>query len=244
MAGTALNTTTLSSALTKTASTAYFASVSNVNSPVSNFYQQAYIVGPGGGPGELVDIVGNNSTAVQLSRLDQYRAHWPSGSLVILGPEPTSAVGYGGFILSPVFNTYDPVGANATSNSTGAGSVIYTPWINVTTGRMWIWSDVLVCWVPGWNNPGPFAVTDAVASAAGEVTPSGPLFHITGSSAITGFNTPEAFPGFGSFTVIPDGTFTWTTANNIALAGTAVVNKAIVFTWDGTNSKWVPSVVS
>jgi hypothetical protein len=88
--------------------------------------------------------------------------------------------------------------------------------------------------------PGP---TAAVASVAGQVTPSGPLFHITGALAITGFLLPVGFTG-GSFTVIPDGTFTWTTANNIAIAGTAVVNKALTFWYDTNSSKFVPSYLS
>lgn len=239
-----LNTTTLSAALTRRSGTMAVASATNITAPVANVSQRAYIIGPGGGPGELIQIVGVNGTQIQISRLDKYRAHWPSGSLIVLGPAPVSGNGVGGQILVPMFETVDPYGANASANAATAGSILFTPWINVETGRMFIWSDVLSCWVPGWNHPGPFAVTDAVASANGQVTPSGPLFHITGALAITGFLTPEAFPFLGSFTVIPDGTFTWTNANNIALAGTAVVNKALTFTWDGTNSKWVPSYTS
>jgi hypothetical protein len=79
-----------------------------------------------------------------------------------------------------------------------------------------------------------------VASAAGLVTPSGPLFHITGTAAITGFNIPVGFTG-GSFTVIPDGAFTTTTANNIAIASTAVVSKPLTFTFDAGTAKFYPS---
>jgi hypothetical protein len=50
--------------------------------------------------------------------------------------------------------------------------------------------------------------------------------------------------GTCSFTIIPDGAFTWTTAGNIALAGTAVVNKALTFLWDAKNSKWVPNYIA
>jgi hypothetical protein len=48
---------------------------------------------------------------------------------------------------------------------------------------------------------------------------------------------PVGFAG-GSFTVIPDGAFTWTTANNIATAGTAVASHMITFTYDFNTSKW------
>jgi hypothetical protein len=43
------------------------------------------------------------------------------------------------------------------------------------------------------------------------------------------------------FCIIPDGTFTTTATNNIALASTAVVNKLLCYTFDSTNKKYVPS---
>ncbi|HEY1533771.1 MAG TPA: hypothetical protein VGF76_07120, partial [Polyangiaceae bacterium] len=96
-------------------------------------------------------------------------------------------------------------------------------------------------WVPGWGNTdSPARVSAAVASAAGLITPSGPLFHITGTAAITGFNVPVGFQS-GGFCAIPDGAFTTTNATNIAIASTAVVNKLLCWTWDDTNSKFVPS---
>jgi hypothetical protein len=81
-----------------------------------------------------------------------------------------------------------------------------------------------------------------VASAAGVLTPTGTVFTVSGTAAITGITLPNgALPGF-RITLIPSGIFTWTTATNIAIAGTAVVNKALDFTWNGT--KWVPSYLS
>ena len=38
-----------------------------------------------------------------------------------------------------------------------------------------------------------------------------------------------------------NGIFTITTAGNIALAGTAVVGKALIMTYDNTTSKWYSS---
>ena len=49
--------------------------------------------------------------------------------------------------------------------------------------------------------------------------------------------------GGGQITLVPTGVFTWTTGGNIALAGTAVVSKAITFTFDVTTTKWYPSYV-
>lgn len=78
-----------------------------------------------------------------------------------------------------------------------------------------------------------------VASAT-TITPSARLFHITGTTAIATINVPYSEFN-GSITIIPDDTFTWTTAGNIALAGTAVVGKALIMTYDSTTSKWYPS---
>jgi hypothetical protein len=44
--------------------------------------------------------------------------------------------------------------------------------------------------------------------------------------------------------LIPTGVFTWTTAGNIALAGTAVVSKALTMTYDATTTKWYPSYIA
>jgi len=95
---------------------------------------------------------------------------------------------------------------------------------------------------PGDNN---LMVDGYVAAAAGAavasattITPTGMIFHVTGTTAIATINLP--FTGFtGTITIIPDGAFTTTTAGNIALASTAVVSKALTMTYDGT--KWYPS---
>lgn len=77
----------------------------------------------------------------------------------------------------------------------------------------------------------------AVASAA-TITPTGPVFHVTGTTAINTINLP--YTGFiGTIRIIPDGLFTTGTSGNIALASTAVVSKVLEMTYDGT--KWYPS---
>lgn len=151
---------------------------------------------------------------------------------------------FGGQSGSGGFQFTDPQ-FNGTCLGTGTNQ---TPWVNVLTGNQWLCSSVTGTWVPGFNNfyaPEQARTTVAVASAAGLVTPSGPLFHITGALAITGFNIPTGFnataAGGGSFCIIPDGAFTTTTATNIALASTGVVNKLLCYQWDNTNSKFVPS---
>lgn len=133
------------------------------------------------------------------------------------------------------------------------GNTLVTPYINIKTGNQWLCSTVTNSWVPGFfNTSAPAGVTTAVASVAGATNPSGPLFHVSGTNAITAWGSsttvgPGSGAGGGSatqsygapFCVIPDAAFTWTATNNIATAGTAVANLVICFTFDGTNKKYV-----
>lgn len=146
-----------------------------------------------------------------------------NGSMVLVGP-------------TPAFISYDPSG----TCTNGQGLFLYAPVINVVTGNQWLCSSVTGVVVPGFGNTSmPAAPTTAVASAAGLVTPSGPLFHITGTAAITGFNIPVGFDPKegGTICAIPDGLFTTTNANNLALATTAVVSKPICWMYDPNATK-------
>lgn len=87
------------------------------------------------------------------------------------------------------------------------------------------------------NAPSTPVLGSVVASVAGVITPTGTVFHISGALAITGIALPRGWAPGMSIYVIPDGTFTWTAAGNISLLGTAVVNKTIIFTWDGTQDR-------
>lgn len=127
------------------------------------------------------------------------------------------------------------------------------PWVNVLTGAQWLCSTIANTWVPGWNNPlvpGSAGQTTSVASAAGAITPSGPLFQITGSAAVTGFTIPIGFngtaAGYGCFTVVgaTGNTATWTAAGNIAIAGTFTPLKAFTFCWNPSTQKFYPNATA
>ncbi len=94
-------------------------------------------------------------------------------------------------------------------------------------------------WALWLSNLKALNATVGIAIASGAtITPSGDIFHVTGTSTINTINLP--YPGFkGSITIIPDGAFTTGTSGNIALASTAVVKKALIMTFDGTS--WFPS---
>jgi hypothetical protein len=174
---------------------------------------------------EAMLVLGVSGTSITVSR----------------GQNTTKAVGHasGAMVLagSPDwFSDQDPQGSCVTASTKTA------PHLNVISGKQWLCSTVTLTWVPGFGNGSPQQgrVTAAVASAAGAILPSGPLFHVTGTAAVTGFTIPVGF-AYGSFCVIPDGAFTTTTAGNIAIASTAVVNQLDCWTWDDKNSKFVPT---
>lgn len=81
-----------------------------------------------------------------------------------------------------------------------------------------------------------------LASVAGVITPTARKQHVTGTLAITGI-TATGFGDGDQWVVIPDGAFTWTTATNIGVAGTAVAGQTLVFTYDLGLTKWYPSYV-
>jgi hypothetical protein len=94
-------------------------------------------------------------------------------------------------------------------------------------------------------NGGPTTVGGVFATSVGTViasattiAPTSNSHHVSGTAAVATITVPTGFTG-GCITLVPDGAFTTTTAGNISLASTAVVNKALQECWDGT--KWNPS---
>ncbi len=84
-------------------------------------------------------------------------------------------------------------------------------------------------------------VGGAVTSAA-TITPTGPMFHVTGTAAISGINVPPNMGASGHcMRIIPDAAFTMTTANNIGSNVLAVVGKTLEMCYDPGTSKYYPS---
>lgn len=87
------------------------------------------------------------------------------------------------------------------------------------------------------------AAAPTIASAA-TIAPTTPIVFISGTAAIDTVTaaTPISLGG-GTITLLPLAAFTWTTAGNFAVLGTAVVNRALTLTYDVTTTKWYPSYV-
>jgi hypothetical protein len=218
-----LTQTTLSAAVSSGASTLRVASASGISATVTA-PSYLYVLDPGSQRGELMKVSSVSGTNIG----------------VVRGLNGTAAVGHisGAIVVigrGQDFPGYDPSGA-----CTSTTAPVF-PWINPINGNQWICSSVSGSWVPGWNNTNaPISATATVASAAGAILPSGPLFTVSGTAAVTGFTIPVGFAS-GSFCTVPTGAFTWTTAGNINTAGTAVVGRTLCFTYSTTASKFVAS---
>ena len=129
----------------------------------------------------------------------------------------------------------------ALTDETGTGSAVFattptlvTPIIGAATGTSISLSSFSAV----------SAAAPTIASAT-TIAPTTPIAFVSGTTAVV--NITAAAPistGGGAITLIPTGIFTWTTAGNIALAGTAVVSKALTMTYDATTTKWYPSYVA
>ncbi len=205
--------TTLAAALDNVSTTVYLASATGVSGLGNNNLIQTYLYIDR----ELMEVRSITGTVATVKRGiagTGARAH-VSGAAVLLGPAPHFST----FIEPPLYNS-----------AVTPASVAYSPVIDIETGNQWIPSSVTNSWAPNiGTDMFPALPTVAVASAADLITPSGRLFIVSGTAAVTGFNAPVGFANAGSFTILPTGAFTWTNANNIALGGTAVVGKALTF---------------
>jgi len=94
-------------------------------------------------------------------------------------------------------------------------------------------------------NPNRFqGVYGGVIASASTITAPGPLFHVSGTTALTIINPPPNFVE-GSITIIADGILPWTaTAATFGIAATGTVTAAketVTFTYDPNSALWYPS---
>jgi hypothetical protein len=116
-------------------------------------------------------------------------------------------------------------GAKARLRVTRAGST--------TTSIVTLEDSGLFGWAQSADIASATTITPAIAGA---------FFRVTGTTAIVTIATTNIATGSTQqINIVPTGIFTWTTAGNIGLAGTAVVGKVLTFTWMPTQSKWYPS---
>jgi len=192
----------------------------------------------------------NSSTAcltVNRGYLGTQAAPHPTGDMVLVAPQYQTTLGTGGNPLpNGLFMQDAPAGGTCTPSGTPT-----MPWVNVLTGAQWLCSTIAKVWIPGFVNPLTTVVdipNTAVASAT-TILPSGPLFHLTGTTPVTTITTPVGCDatavGGCTFTVIVDsGTAAqFATGGNLEIGAaiTTLTGKAYTFVWDAGQSKWVIS---
>ena len=90
---------------------------------------------------------------------------------------------------------------------------------------------------------GTRAAATTIASAA-TIAPIKSITFISGVAVISTITAVAPFTtGGGTITLIPTAIFSWDILGNIALAGTAVVSRALTMTYDSGTSLWYPSYV-
>jgi hypothetical protein len=167
-----------------------------------------------------------------------------NGDMVLISNLYNTTAVTGGNPLPSGFYNVDPP-----QNGTCNAGVPTIPWVNVSTGAQWLCSTITGSWVPGWNNPLSYVSpvpTTAVASAT-TITPSGPFFHLTGTTPVTTITQPigcnATGVGYCSFTIIADtGTSSMlATGGNLEIGAaiTTLTGNQYTFLWDAKNSKWV-----
>jgi hypothetical protein len=153
------------------------------------------------------------------------------------------ATGVSGFGTGIATFLVTPTSANlrtALTDETGTGSAVFattptlvTPVIGAATGTSLVLSS--------FNAVSAAAPTIASATT---IAPTTPIAFVSGTTAVVTITAPSPISvGGGAVVLIPTGAFTWTTAGNIAVAGTAVVSRTLTMTYDVTTTKWYPSYV-
>lgn len=178
----------------------------------------------------LVTAVTGNLVSVNRGYDGTYRAAHASGMTVYAGPS-TAVVGVG----SPFVMADPPFGSCNTTDFT------YSLWINPVKGYVWRCANSE--WVTV-NNPvkqGPAVGPHlgAVIASAATIAPTTFLTHVSGTTTIATITVPPGCELTCQIALVPDGLWATSTGGNISLASTAVVNKVLILTWDGT--KWNPS---
>jgi len=82
------------------------------------------------------------------------------------------------------------------------------------------------------------APTIASASA---ISPNTEILFVSGSATISTIDSPFGAGNGGKIIIIPTEQFSTNTDGNIALATTAIINKALIMAYDPTTEKWYPS---
>jgi hypothetical protein len=187
------------------------------------------------------------TAVVNRGYLGTQAAPHPSGDMVLYGPNYAVTIAQGGNpVPSGLFQQDPSAGGSCTASATPT-----SPWVNVLTGAQWLCSSISKTWIPGFVNPLTAAndVPNTAVASATTVLPTGPLFHLTGTTPVTTITAPvgcnATAVGGCEFAVIVDtGTASqFGTGGNLEIGAaiTTLSGKSYTFVWDAVQSKWVIS---
>jgi len=133
-------------------------------------------------------------------------------------------------MITPVLGT---VTSGNISACTSTSMVMVTPVLGAATGTSLAVSNVI----------GTTAVANTLGITA-FVLSTPKAINFVGAGLIKTITVPTLFStGGGEITLIPTAAFTWDATGNIAVAGTAVISRALTMTYDSFTAKFYPSYV-
>lgn len=144
-----------------------------------------------------------------------------TGGLVVVG-------GIASYRNAIIGTTMSILGTDTTlSTTTGALQV---------AGGVGIAGDIIIKGLKASGSPAPTIASNST------IAPIAAITFVSGTSTISTITAPSpiSLTG-GQITLIPTDVWSISTSGNVALASTAVVNKALTMTFDGGTNKWYPS---
>ena len=136
-------------------------------------------------------------------------------------------------------NLAPPTYAQMYAKDTSSVLPIWHKWFNTvgTTQQTLVTTQTTV------NNSLPAAMPAAIPTVASGTTiaVTTPVVFVSGTTTIQTITPPTGVGNSYQTTIIPTGAFVTGLLGNIALASTAVPNKALIMTYAPATSKWYPS---
>ena len=167
----------------------------------------------------------------------------PSGSSTDLGGMSFAASNGTNFVTAAALYSYVESTPTASSmpgrlvfSTTASGSTLPTERMRIDSAGV-----VTVAGSIKWQNAIATTTAAPTIASATTIAPTAYITFISGTTAIATITAPSTMTGGGQIVLIPTGAWTTNTTGNIALATTAVVNRALTMTYDSTTTKWYPS---
>ena len=224
-----LTQTTLAAAMTASARDITLTSSTGVSVPgIGTVGTQLFVVDSGQVEGEVMTVLAltppNTTGTYRVQRTTSKVVAHAAGAMVLLG-------------APNLFYKGNPTG---TCTST---SILVTPWVNTNSGLQWLCSSITGTWVPGFGNTSaPAQATTAVSSATAAMVPSGPLFHISGSSAMTSITVPVGAANGSGFCAIWDSTASTTHAGDIGKTTSGAAGIVTCWTYSPADGLYYPTL--